>query len=86
MDINSDMMDTEAAAQDLITPMMALSISAKAPEVPYTVQRTFDLALELLSYALQNPAIPSKYPFRPPALNPYISVILTFLRTIVKNE
>lgn len=86
MDVDSEMMDTEADAQDLTAPMMALSTSAKAPEVPYTVQLAFDLTFELLSYALQNPAIPSKSPFRPPALNPYITVILTFLGTIVKNE
>lgn len=66
MDIDSEMMDTEADAQDLAAPMMALSTSAKALEVPYTVQLAFDLTFELLSYTLQSPAGPSKAPLRPP--------------------
>ncbi|KAG9010468.1 hypothetical protein FRB94_010431 [Tulasnella sp. JGI-2019a] len=91
MDIDTTMADADAAeeAQDLSVTMMALSTSAttKAPvEAPYTLQLAFKLTFELLSHALRNPFLPSKSPFRPDAINPYIVITLTFLATIAKNE
>ncbi|KAG8857607.1 hypothetical protein FRB96_005625 [Tulasnella sp. 330] len=90
MDVDSTMTDADATedAQDLSATMMALTTDPPSipAEAPYTLQLAFELTFELLSYALRKPFLPSKSPFRPDAINPYIVIVLTFLATIVKNE
>ncbi|KAG8865920.1 hypothetical protein FRC20_009286 [Serendipita sp. 405] len=53
-------------------------------DVPHSLQLALQLAFSTLSFCLQHPFRRSS-PFAKPTLNPYITVLLTFLQTILKQ-
>lgn len=78
---------------NLSRPMQALTTDANAPDSPRTkqAQLVFSLAMEVafttLGYLIKTkPYMPAQSPYVKPALNPYITVILTFISTIFKYQ
>ncbi|KAG8969236.1 hypothetical protein FRC03_003761 [Tulasnella sp. 419] len=73
---------------DLSKPMQALSTSSlnaslSLDELPISLQYSLQLTFEMLRYALKSPCLPPKSKFRQPAVNPYLTSMLTFLTTIL---
>lgn len=54
------------------------------PELPYALQLTIQLAMEMFSFCLRHPTRRASA-FAKPTLNPYITIMLTFLCTILKQ-
>lgn len=78
------------AVSDAPTSKMDVDSSSPPPsesmavDIPYTLQLSLQLAFETLAFCLQHPFRRSS-PFARPTLNPYITVFLTFLTTILKQ-
>jgi len=82
-DLNEDRTNVAAAMEALSTNS---TMSLNPDDLPYTLRLALQLMFDTLSYTLVNPYIPSKSPFKPPSLNPYITVTLTFLATLMRHE
>ncbi|KAI0078154.1 hypothetical protein K474DRAFT_1706708 [Panus rudis PR-1116 ss-1] len=61
------------------------STSHSEPELPIQLQLAMELAFKMLSHALRNPTRQAS-PFAQHMLNPYITIMLTFLATILKDK
>lgn len=78
--------DEDETMEDVAADMEALSTKPQAEELPYTLQLALQLTMEMLQYTMKNPSIPSGSPFRPHALNPYLSTVFTFLATVFRHD
>lgn len=86
-------MDSLAVSDSPVSPSGAASSSmdidspgnndSSSPDIPNSLQLTLQLAFATLSFCLRHPQRRSS-PFARPALNPYITIFLTFLHTIIK--
>ncbi|KAG8833910.1 hypothetical protein FRC17_009869 [Serendipita sp. 399] len=63
---------------------MDIDSNSMAVDIPHSLQLALQLAFSTLSFCLQHPFRRSS-PFAKPTLNPYITVLLTFLQTILKQ-
>lgn len=80
--------EDENDVNQLSRPMQALSTGVDSPTQTQD-ELVFHLALELtfamLSHVLQNPMLPPKNILAKPALNPYLTIVLTFLGALFKH-
>ncbi|KAF8841181.1 hypothetical protein BDN67DRAFT_928908 [Paxillus ammoniavirescens] len=82
MDVDDDSVKP-GLSQAQISP--ALSEGALPLELPQTFKFAVELAFSMLSFVLHNPTRKAS-PFARSTLNPYLSVLLTFLVTVSKNS
>lgn len=74
--------DDDAPKSAQTSPM--LSDSPVALELPQAFKYAIQLTLSMLSFVLRNPTRKAS-PFAEPSLNPYLTVLLTFLTTVCKH-
>ncbi|KAG6861720.1 hypothetical protein C0995_012724 [Termitomyces sp. Mi166 len=74
-----------AALDQLSPPTSEVEIEESAREYPPSFKYALQLAFSMLSYVLQHPIRTKSRGFARPNVNPYLSVILTFLATVLKN-
>jgi protein SMG6 len=81
--------DEDHDSSHLSRPMQALTTESADSPSQNQAQFVFSLALDVtfatLSHLLKNPSMPARTSYIKPPLNPYITVILTFVSTLFKN-
>ena len=83
MDVDGDVDEPEDKSHGVEGGIPQI-LSPDSPELSHSFHLALNLTFTTLSYALRNPWRKTNA-FTPPSLNPYISVVLTFLTTLVKN-
>lgn len=85
----TQMTDINAKANGVLTLSPSITnahISAMdRPEPPLAFKYALQLTFEMLAYTLKNP-LRKANPFARPSLNPYNTVLLTFLATVLKHS
>lgn len=81
-------MDSLAVSDSPVSPTAApsgmdIDNDSSSPDIPNSLQLTLQLAFSTLSFCLRNPQRRASA-FARPAINPYITILLTFLHTILK--
>ena len=79
-------MDSLAVSESptVMSPSMEFDNDSMAVDVPHSLQLALQLAFSTLSFCLRHPLRRTSQ-FGKPKLNPYITVLLTFVQTIVKQ-
>ena len=67
-----------------LSPALSEAAASSGPEVPPPLKLALQFTFSMLAHALRNPMRKSS-PFARPTLNPYITIMLTFLATAVKD-
>jgi len=91
---DSDRMDVDAEEDDIkmgtvadgvtSSPTIARADADQDGDLPVHLKLSLQLAFSMLSQALSRPM--RKIPFQRDTLNPYITIILTFVSTVVKSD
>ncbi|KAG5727581.1 Telomerase-binding protein EST1A [Termitomyces sp. T112] len=86
MDVDSSprISGNRGAASDQLSPPTS-DIEGRAREYPPSFKNALLLAFSMLTYVLQHPIRTKSHGFARPVVNPYLSVMLTFLATVLKN-
>ena len=86
MDIDVEEGDVKTLAADRVTssPVMAKADADLGGDLPAHLRLSLQLTFSMFSRALSRPM--RRIPFQKDTLNPYITIILTFVSTVVKNE
>ncbi|KAI0928296.1 hypothetical protein AcW2_004349 [Taiwanofungus camphoratus] len=92
MDVDDEDEDTEMTAGDRIHPTIGTSpsvpeapMASTEPELPTALRLAMQLTFSMLTHTLQRPTRRSS-PFARSNLNPYITILLTFLATVLKDR
>ncbi|EPQ58457.1 hypothetical protein GLOTRDRAFT_72892 [Gloeophyllum trabeum ATCC 11539] len=67
------------------SPALSEAASTESPELPLAFRLSLQLTFSMLSHALRKPTRKTSV-LQKPALNPYITIILTFLATLLRHE
>ncbi|KAJ7578382.1 hypothetical protein C8J56DRAFT_868550 [Mycena floridula] len=81
---DGDRMDVDETRSARASPMPANAVPASEP-LPQAVIHALNLTFTLLSHVLQNPFRRST-PYSSRSVNPYLTVLLTFLPTVLKSS
>jgi len=91
---DSDRMDVDAEEEDIkmgivadgatSSPLIAKADTDQDGDLPMHLKLSLQLAFSMLSQALSRPM--RSIPFQRDTLNPYITIILTFVSTVVKSD
>ncbi|CCM02870.1 uncharacterized protein FIBRA_04983 [Fibroporia radiculosa] len=88
MDVDGDEADTEGDPKSngmVVSPIVPEQAALPAgPELPQGLKLGMQLAFSILAHALQKPMRRSS-PFAHSTLNPYLTIFLTFLATVIKD-
>jgi protein SMG6 len=84
IDVDVDLNETESKSHNAGGSIPQI-LSSDSPELSHSFRLALDLTLTTLSYALRNPWRKANA-FAQPSLNPYITVILTYLSTLFKHS
>lgn len=86
MDIDAEEEDVKMVAADGVTssPIITKADTDLDGDLPVHLKLSLQLTFFMLSHALSRPM--RSIPFQKDTLNPYITIILTFVSTVVKSE
>lgn len=82
--VKMDNLAVSEASPTAMSPSMEFDNDSMSVDVPHSLQLALQLAFSTLSFCLRHPLRRTSQ-FAKPKLNPYITVLLTFVQTILKQ-